>query len=50
MFLSLKLWLFHKVTFKIWFFIAFSMLRLCLQIVLWIQQHENIVGNDDAVE
>jgi len=50
LFLSLRVWLFHKVTFKIWLSIAFSMLRLCLQIILCIQQAKGVVGSGNAVE
>jgi len=48
--LSMNKWRLHRVTFKIWFSIFFSAFRICLQILLIVQQNEGLAGTGGAVE
>jgi len=48
--LSMNKWRLHRVTFKIWFSIFFSAFRICLQILLIVQQNEGMAGTGGAVE
>ena len=43
---SMSYWRIHKVAYKVWFTICFASLRSFLQICLWIQQSDNLVGSN----
>jgi hypothetical protein len=47
---SMRRWRAHKVAFKIWFAIVFGLLRIVLQLTLFVQQRLGIVGSGSAEE
>ena len=40
----MKHWRINEVAYKVWFSIAFSGLRICLQVAMYVQQKKGVVG------
>jgi hypothetical protein len=47
---SMRKWQLHRVTYKIWFSIIFSVFRICLQIMLIIQDNLGVAGSGTSVD
>ena len=48
--LAMKHWTVHEVAYKVWFTITFTLLRICLQGVMYVQQKKGVVGTGTAYE
>ena len=42
--LSMSYWKIHKLAYKVWFTVVFSLLRICLLVMLWFQQSFQLEG------